>query len=222
MSLSHGMLRIRAQERLSAGACLTKGREVRLFDKLSLDSGGTTPTQTKALASGAQKEDAGRALWNYDDDDDRTGRSISECRPATSRSRQFQVSRSQNNEGIPRPLKETPEAVSGRSSTGPLSSSEIRPTFFGSKRNRSRSLSNSSDENKVKRRRSESHSSKFHTSGASKVSSAFDGDTKKSKSDGSGEGDDSTEDDEPSVNVDITQLPASQSDESDGEMLSRT
>ena len=54
------------------------------------------------------------------------------------------------------------------------------------------------------------------------MSSAFDGDTKRSKSEDSGEDDDSSEDDEPSANVDITQLPASQSDESDDEVLSRS
>ena len=129
---------------------------------------------------------------------------------------------------MPRPLKETPEAVSGRSSgrgrlsTRPLSPLEIRPTLFGSKRNRSRSLSNPSDDNRIKRRPSASHFYKVHASGASKVSSAFDGDTKRSKSEDSGEDDDSSEDDEPSANVDITQLPASQSDESDDEVLSRS
>lgn len=193
--LTYGMLRMKARERLSAGACLTKGCEVGLFDESFAGTGGTTPTRMRAPASVAQNEeqtpiviagtrwDAGRAPRNYDDENDQAGRSASERHSATLTSRQLEVLRSQNNEGVPRPLKETPEAVSGssggrvRSSTGPLSPLETRLMFFGSKRHRSPAVSspiNPSDESRVKRRSPEYRLSKGRASGASKVPSASD------------------------------------------------
>ena len=192
--LSHGMLRMKASERLSAGACLTEGSELGLFNESSTGWGRTTPTGTRAPAGGPQKEkeiptviagtlwDAGRALWNYGDED-QAGRSASERHSATSTSRQLEVLGTRSNEGVSRPRKKTPETISSRMngpvrlSTRPPSSPETRLISFGSKRHRPpvvSSPSNPSDESRVKRRLPESHLFKVNASGASKVRRASD------------------------------------------------
>lgn len=191
--LIDGMLRMKAQERLSADACLTKGFELRLFDESSAGSRGTTPTRTRAPARRAQTEeetptiivgslsDAGSALCNYGDDEDQAGRSTFEPSSATSTSSQLEVSGSQNNGDVPRPRKETPEAVFGRlrgrvqSSTGPPPSLETRSMFFGYKRPLSPAVSppsNQSNGSRVKRRPPNYRLSKVGASGVSKVPSA--------------------------------------------------
>ncbi len=107
--------------------CLSDERvRGRAFPRVVREFGGTTPTRTRAPTSGAQNEeetltviasilwDAGRASWNYDNDDDQTGRSASERRSATSTSRQLELSGSQNNENVPRPLKDAKGNAWGR------------------------------------------------------------------------------------------------------------
>lgn len=177
--LTHGMLRMKARERLSAGACLTKGSELGLFNESSLGSGGTTLTRTRALASEAQNEEETPtvimgALWDAaregssHNSDGQAGPSISDRRSAISTSRQLGVTGSQSNEDATRPRKGTPEAVSG-----PSKASSKR---LGSKRDRSpavNSRSIPSDESRVKRR-PEARLSQVRTSRASKIPSEPD------------------------------------------------
>ncbi len=177
--LTYGMLRMKAQERLSAGACLMKGSRSGLFDKSSAGSGGITPTQTKALTSGAQNEeeiptvivgalwDAVRQGWSHNSDD-QARPSISDRRSAISTSRQHGVTGSLNDEDAPQPRMGTPEAISGPS--------KVRSRRLGSKRDRSpavSSCSNSSGESRVKRR-PEARLTQVRTSHASKVLSEPD------------------------------------------------
>ena len=138
------MLRMKASERLSAGACLTEGFELALFNESSTGWGRTMPTGTRAPAGGAQKEkeiptiiagtlwDAGRALWNYGDEDDQAGRSASERHSSASKSLQLEVLGTRSNEGVSRPRKKMRETISSRMngpsrlSTRPPSSPETR------------------------------------------------------------------------------------------------
>ena len=84
--LTTGMLRMKPEERLSAGACLTKGCSLQLFDSHPLDSGNVTPKWRMAGHgdSGDDDDDGSTtillgALWGTDgevlnqDDDDRIG-----------------------------------------------------------------------------------------------------------------------------------------------------
>ncbi|KAL9606105.1 MAG: hypothetical protein Q9179_000731 [Wetmoreana sp. 5 TL-2023] len=82
--LTTGLLRMRPEERLSAGACLTKGSDLGLFDGYSVDSGSATPTRQPALQE--TNDDDGSttillgALWHTEegtsnhDGNSRTGR----------------------------------------------------------------------------------------------------------------------------------------------------
>ena len=78
------MLRIRPEERLSAGACLTKGCNLQLFDSHPLDSGNVTPKWRMAGYGGSGDDDDDGsttillgALWDGEvlnhDDNDRIG-----------------------------------------------------------------------------------------------------------------------------------------------------
>ena len=84
--LTTGILRIRPEDRLSAGACLTKGYDLRLFDGHSRDSGNVTPNWQMAEHGGSgDNDDDGSttillgALWGTDgevlnqDDNDPAG-----------------------------------------------------------------------------------------------------------------------------------------------------
>ena len=95
--LTTGMLRMRPEEQLSAGACFTKGCDLGLFDGHSLDSGSVTPTRQTALQGGISNDDGSTtillgALWDtkessYHDGISRPGRSTPEqCQASTSRS----------------------------------------------------------------------------------------------------------------------------------------
>ena len=66
--LTIGMLRMKPEERLSAGAYLMKGYDLKLFDGHSLDSGSATPTQQTALQGEISDNDGSTtillgALW---------------------------------------------------------------------------------------------------------------------------------------------------------------
>ena len=82
--LTTGMLRMRPEERLSAGACLTKGCDLGLFDHHSVDVGNATPTRQTALQGEISGDDGSTtillgALWHTEeestnhDDNSRTG-----------------------------------------------------------------------------------------------------------------------------------------------------
>lgn len=84
--LTTSMLRMRSAERLSAGACLTKGYDLGLFCGYSPDFGSVTPTQRMALPSSINDDDDSTtiildALWDTEEGnskhhtDIRTGRS---------------------------------------------------------------------------------------------------------------------------------------------------
>ena len=82
--LTTGMLRMRAEERLSANACLTKGCDLGLFHGHSLDLESATPTRQTNVQGGISDDDGSTiissALWNTEgevlnqDDFDRTAR----------------------------------------------------------------------------------------------------------------------------------------------------
>ncbi len=177
--LTSGMLRMKAQERLSAGACLMKGSESGLFDKSSAAFGGLMPTQTKALASVVQNEeeiptvivsklwDAARKGWSHNSDDQARS-SISDRRSAILTSRQHGVTGCLSNEDALQSQMGTPKAISGLS--------KVRSRRLGSKRDRSpamSSCSNSSGESRAKRR-PETRLTQVRTSQASKVLSKPD------------------------------------------------
>ncbi len=71
--LTTGMLRMRPEERLSAGSCLTKRCDLGLFDGHSLDSGSATPTQQTALQGGISDDDSSTTillgvLWDTEEE----------------------------------------------------------------------------------------------------------------------------------------------------------
>lgn len=100
--LTTGMLRMRPEERLSAGACFTKGCDLGLFDGHSLDSGSVTPTRQTALQGGINDDDGSTtillgALWDtkessYHDGNSRTGRCTPEHTSGVLESRKRQRS----------------------------------------------------------------------------------------------------------------------------------
>lgn len=70
--LTTGMLRMRPEERLSAGACLTKGCDLGLFDGHSVDSGSATTTRQTALQGETSDDDGSTtillgALWDTEE-----------------------------------------------------------------------------------------------------------------------------------------------------------
>jgi len=71
--LTTGMLRMRPEERLSAGACLTKGCDLGLFDGHSVDSGSATPTRHTAPQGEISDDDGSTtillgALWDTEEE----------------------------------------------------------------------------------------------------------------------------------------------------------
>lgn len=100
--LTTGMLRMRPEERLSAGACFTKGCDLGLFDGHSLDSGSVTPRRQTALQGGISNDDGSTtillgALWDtkessYHDGNSRTGRRTPEHTSGVLESRKRQGS----------------------------------------------------------------------------------------------------------------------------------
>ena len=71
--LTTGMLRMRPEERLSAGACLTKGSNLGLFNGYSLNSGSATPTRQTALQGEISDDDGSTtillgALWDTEEE----------------------------------------------------------------------------------------------------------------------------------------------------------
>lgn len=172
--LTSGMLRIKAEERLSAAACLMKGSGSGLFDKSSVALGRLIPRQTKALPIVEQNEEEVPTvilskLW----DTRRKGgshNSDDQARPSISnrRSAKHGVTGCLSDEDGPQPQTGTPEAISG--------SSKVRSRRLGSKRDRSpamSSCSSSSPESRVKRR-PEACLTQVRTSQASKVLSEPD------------------------------------------------
>lgn len=93
---------MRPEERLSAGACFTKGCDLGLFDGHSLDSGSVTPTRQTALQGGISDDDGSTtillgALWDtkessYHDGNSRTGRCTPEHTSGVLESRKRQRS----------------------------------------------------------------------------------------------------------------------------------
>ncbi len=130
--LANAMLRMEPRGRLSAGACLTKGNELGVFDEPSGGSGHTAPTRTRPRASTIRNKGEAPtiivgALWDtrrvpgkYDNhnggDNDRAGRSTPKRRSTTKTStiRQLDVLESHNDEVVPQPRKGTPEVISSR------------------------------------------------------------------------------------------------------------
>ncbi|KAL9124385.1 MAG: hypothetical protein Q9217_006279 [Psora testacea] len=193
-----GMLRMKAQERLSARTCLTRAYELGLFNELSISSGGATPTQPTTLASEVRNEeetptvivgalwDAGRERSNSGGNG-QAGRSASDHHSTFLSSPQFGVSRSLNDQRGLR--KGTSEAVSDRlngrlrSSLELLCPPEARSMYTRSKRYRSpavSSASNSSDKGRVKRRPPEAHLTQLRASRTSKIPATDNVDSEKS------------------------------------------
>lgn len=78
--LATGMIRMRPEERLSAGACFTKGCDLGLFDGHSRDSGCVTPTRRTALQGGINDDDGSTtillgALWGMEESSNHGGNS---------------------------------------------------------------------------------------------------------------------------------------------------
>ncbi|KAL8904664.1 MAG: hypothetical protein Q9207_003113 [Kuettlingeria erythrocarpa] len=156
--LISGMLQMEASQRLSAGACLTRAYELKLFDKPSASSRRTTPTQPTVLTSGMRNEEEGPTvtvgdLWDAARDGSNYDGAVQARHPASDRrsvastSRQLGAPNPPGDEGAPR-LREGPsEAVSNRSSDHIRSSLEVscppaaRSMRLGSKRRRSPAVS---------------------------------------------------------------------------------
>lgn len=102
--LTTGMLRMRPEERFSAGVCLTKGYDLRLFNGHSLDLGNATPTRQTDLQGELSDDDGSTtillgALWESSnhDDNSRTGRCTPEHTSGVLESRNLRVSSSPSN-----------------------------------------------------------------------------------------------------------------------------
>lgn len=159
--LTNAMLRIEARQRLSAGLCLKRARELGLFDKPSVSSGGATPTRPTAVASRVRNE--GEETPNIIVGplrDTRGQRSASDHHSALSASCQVGVSSSLDNKAVRSLRKGTYGAVSNRlngHSHSPLEFAcppEARSMHTRSKRYRSPAVSpyDTSDKGLVKRR----------------------------------------------------------------------
>jgi len=106
--LTTGMLRMKSEDRLSAGACLTKGCDLGLSDGHSLDSGSATSTRQTTLQGEISDDDGSTtillgALWeakeesSNHDGNNRTGRCNPEPTSGPLESRNLRVSSSSSN-----------------------------------------------------------------------------------------------------------------------------
>ena len=170
--LTTGMLRMRLEERLSAGACFTKGCDLGLLDGHSLGSGSVTPTQQTALQSGISDDDGSTtilldALWDTKessnhDDNSQTGRCTPEQTYGVLESRNLRISSSPSNENdhdsqlgsFATALDHLGGNVQSPADLSrPLEAGSIHPEAY--KRQRSPavgSAKNSSDKDQIKRR----------------------------------------------------------------------